>query len=291
MTRLKNSICTPLTGMIVIIFLLINSPFTSIAQNKLQPSDWKIGIQAWTFHVFTFAEALDKIDSCQVKYVEGFPNQSIGGGVEGKMDYHMDEAKRLEVKQMLKNKGITMVSYGVVKPKSDSDWVQLFEFAKAMGLKNIVSEPEEDQIPFISTLCDRYKINVAIHDHPKPSHYWNPDILLNATKNASSRIGACADVGHWLRSGLDPITCLQKLQGRVIEFHMKDLDQKGIRSAHDVPWGTGVNNIAGIMQEMKRQHFKGYVFVEYEYHWDNSVPEVKASVDYFRKERDNLLKH
>lgn len=273
-----------------VLILIIGLNNQSFAQKKLKPSDWKIGIQAWTFHYFTFEEALNKIDSCGVKYVEGFPNQEIGNGIEGKMDYHMSADKRKEVKKMLRKHGIKMVSYGVVSPKTEADWEQLFKFAKAMGLENIASEPKEEQIPLVSKLADKYKINVAIHDHPKPSHYWNPDILLNAIKGASPRIGSCADVGHWQRSGLDPVECMKKLQGHIKEFHMKDLNEKGVRSAHDVPWGTGINNIAGIMQEMKRQHFKGFVFVEYEYNWKNSVPEVKKSVEFFRQEKQKLLK-
>lgn len=276
-------------GALTLILIVCSSP-QSFAQKKMRPSDWKIGIQAWTFHLFTFAEALDKIDSCGVKYVEGFPNQEIGGGIEGKMDYHMNAVKRKEIKKLLRKHGMKMISYGVVSPKTDADWEQLFKFAKAMGLQNIASEPKEELLPFVSKLADKYKINVAIHDHPKPSHYWNPDIVLNAIKGLSPRIGACADVGHWQRSGLDPIACMKKLEGHIKEFHMKDLNEKGARSAHDVPWGTGVNNIAGIMQEMKRQYFKGFVFVEYEYHWKNSVPEVKTSVEFFRQEKQKLLK-
>ncbi len=159
-----------------------------------------------------------------------------------------------------------------------------------MGLQNIVSEPKEEQIPLISKLCDEYKINVAIHNHPNPSHYWNPDILLSAIKGASPRIGACADVGHWIRSGLDPIECLKKLEGHVIEFHMKDLNEKGVRKAHDLPWGTGISNIPAIMQEMKRQNFKGVISIEYEYDWEHNVPEVKASAEYFNKEKKKILK-
>lgn len=255
----------------------------------LRPSDWKIGIQAWTFHLFTFAEALDKIDSCGVKYVEGFPDQKIGGGIEGTMDYHMDKSKRKAVKKMLRKHDIKMVSYGVVSPGTAADWEQLFKFAKEMGLQNIASEPKEEWIPLVSRLADRYKINVAIHDHPRPSHYWSPDILLNAIQAAGPRVGSCADVGHWQRSGLDPVECMKKLQGHIKEFHMKDLNEKKTRSAHDVPWGTGVNDIVGIMQEMKRQHFKGFVFVEYEYHWKNNVPEVKKSVEFFRQQKRKLL--
>lgn len=272
------------------LFLFFFCRSQKIQAQNLKPSDWKIGIQAWTFHYFTFAEALDKIDSCDVKYVEGFPGQKIGAGIEGTMDYHMSKEKRKIVKKLLRKHGIKMVSYGVVTPGKESDWEQLFKFAKAMGLTNIASEPREDQLTLVSKLADKYKINVAIHDHPKPSHYWNPDILLNAVKGLSPRIGSCADVGHWQRSGLDPIACMQKLEGRIKEFHMKDLNVKAQKNAHDVPWGTGINNIPGIMQQMKKQHFKGFVFVEYEYHWKSSVPEVKQSIAFFRQEKEKLLK-
>ncbi|GAA4318790.1 sugar phosphate isomerase/epimerase [Compostibacter hankyongensis] len=260
-----------------------------MAQKGAAKLGWQLGAQAWTFNKYTFSEALDKIDSCGLKYVEMFPGQQIGGGVEGTTDFHMDAATRKKVQQMVKKHHLKVVSYGVVVPENAEDWKTLFEFAKAMDLENIVSEPKESDIPMISKLCDEYKINVAIHDHPKPSHYWNPDILLAAIKGASPRIGACADIGHWTRSGLDPMECLKKLEGHVKEFHFKDLNVKG-PDAHDVPWGTGENNVTAIMAEMKRQHFRGPVSVEYEYNWYGNVPEVKQSVEFFNREADKLAK-
>lgn len=257
---------------------------------KLQPKDWKLGIQAWSFHLNTFEEALNKIDSCGVKYVEAFPPQKIGAGIPGTMDYHMSAKKRKAVKNLLKKHGIKMISYGVVTPKTDSDWVQLFKFGKAMGLKNIASEPKADKIPFISKLCDKYEINLAIHNHAEPTRYWNPDIVLNAINGASFRIGSCADVGHWLESDLDPLKCMQKLKGHIIEFHMKDENKKGGgKDVHDVPMGQGVINMDGIMQQMKDQHFKGFVFIEYEYHFKNNVQDVRECVKYFRQKRQELL--
>lgn len=244
---------------------------------------WKLGSQAYTFRLFTFEEALNKIDSCKLKWVEGFPGQKIGGGVEGTMDYHMDAATQGKVKEMLKAKGLTLNAYGVVSPKTEEDWKALFAFAKAMGISTITSEPEEKDIPLVSKLCDENQINVAIHNHPNPSHYWNPDIILKAIKGQSKRIGACADIGHWVRSGLDPVECLKKLKGHVIHSHMKDLNEKGNKQAHDVIWGTGVSNIPAVIAELKAQKFKGQISVEYEYHWENSGPEVAQSVANFRK--------
>lgn len=274
---------------LVLVMLLGTISLGSYGQKTaIQQLGWQLGAQAWSFNKFTFSEALDKINACGLKYVEAFPGQKIGGGIEGNMDFTMDKATQKKVLKMLKKHGVKLVSYGVVVPKNQDEWVQLFKFAKAMGLENVVSEPDEKDIPFLSTLCDKYKVNLAIHDHPKPSHYWNPDILLNAIKGASPRVGACADIGHWTRSGLDALECLKKLEGHVKEFHFKDLNDKS-PEAHDVPWGTGVNNVAGIMEEMKRQGFRGPVMAEYEYNWDNNVPDIKASAGFFEEEATKLL--
>ena len=125
-------------------------------------------------------------------------------------------------------------------------------------------------------------INVAIHDHPKPSHYWNPDTVLKVCQGRSQRIGACADTGHWARSGLNPIECLKKLKGRIISFHFKDLNKLG-PDAHDVPWGTGVCDVKGMLAEIRRQKIKAVFSIEYEYNWGNALPEIAQSVAYFDK--------
>ena len=50
------------------------------------------------------------------------------------------------------------------------DGRKTFDFAKDMGLETIVSEPGEKDFPKLDELCGEYEINIAIHDHPKPSH-------------------------------------------------------------------------------------------------------------------------
>ena len=101
-------------------------------------------------------------------------------------------------------------------------------------------------------------------------------------------MGACEDVGHWIRSGLDPLECLKKLDGHIISLHFKDLNEMG-PNAHDVPWGTGVGKIRELMAELKRQHFHGVFCVEYEYDWENSSPEIAQCVKFFNKTCDELV--
>lgn len=39
-------------------------------------SGFKLGVQMWTFRVFTFAEALDKVDSAGIKNIEAFGDKN-----------------------------------------------------------------------------------------------------------------------------------------------------------------------------------------------------------------------
>lgn len=243
---------------------------------------WKLGLQAWTLNKKTFAEAVDQSAKLGLKYIESFPGQAIGGGIEGKMVYGMDEATRAKVLAMLKDKGVKVINYGVAGAKGEAEWRKLFEWAKAMGIETIVSEPGEADLDAVSKLCDEFGINVAFHNHPQPSHYWSPEVVLKAVEGRSKRMGACADTGHWLRSGLDPIECLKKLEGRVISLHLKDLPEKGVKGAKDVPWGTGIANLDGVLKELKRQGFKGAFSIEYENWSATQIEEVAKCIAWFK---------
>ena len=248
--------------------------------------DWKLGAQAYTFKNFTFAEALDKLNQVGVSYVEAYPGQEIGGGIEGTMHYNMDRATRETVKKLLKSRGIELMAYGVVSGRNEEEWKKLFQFAKEMGIEIITSEPNPEHLDLVNKLAGENNVTVSIHNHPKPSRYWNPDTVLNALEGRKN-LGATADVGHWVRSGLDPVESLKKYEGKIVSLHFKDLNEKS-REAHDVPWGTGISNVPAMLQELKRQDFEGLFSIEYEHNWDNSLPEVKKSVQYFNQLREKL---
>ena len=190
---------------------------------------WRLGMQAWTFHESTFYDAVDQTASLGLHYIEAFPGQKVskdqptwtfGDGLSADA--------RTAVKKKLADSGVKLVNFGVCGlPKDEGQSRKMFDFAKDMGIETFISEPAEDAFDTLDKLCEEYGINVAIHDHPKPSHYWNPETVLKVCQGRSKRIGACADTGHWARSGLNPIECLKKLQGRIISFHFKDLNKLG----------------------------------------------------------------
>ncbi len=241
---------------------------------------WRLGAQAYSFRLFTFFEAVDKASSLGLKYVEAYPGQRVSKNSETKMGPDLSATERWRVKSKLRSSGVRLVNFGVAGANDELGWVRLFLFAKDMGIETIVSEPDPSQMDLIEGLCKEFKIDLAIHNHPKPSRYWNPKTVLETVKGRSKRIGACADTGHWIRSGLDPLECLRLLEGRIVSLHLKDLNERS-RDAHDVPWGTGVCDVYGLLTELERQDFEGVFSVEYEHNWENSLPEIRRGVNYF----------
>jgi sugar phosphate isomerase/epimerase len=268
------------TTLVLFLVILFVSSCENPGKKAAQELGWQLGFQAWTFHLFSFSEALVKGDSCGLEIVEAYPGQEIGGGIEGTTDYMMDQATRDKLKELLAANGMKVKAYGVVVPEDSAGWVKLFDFARDMGIEVLTSEPGEAELDLVENLADQYNIKVAFHNHPAPSLYWNPDTALRALGNRSKNLGICADIGHWVRSGLDPVECLKKLEGRVIIMHFKDVNDKSPES-YDVPWGTGVIDLPAVLAELKRQGFRGYFDIEYEHNWYKNVPEIKESIENF----------
>src|SRR5262249_34519843 len=142
--------------------------------------------------------------------------------------------------------------------KDPAEARKLFEFAKAIGLRAITTE-SVDAIDTFEPLVKEYDIMVAFHDHPKqpnnPSYrMWDPEYILSVVKDRDRRIGSCADTGHWVRSGVKPVDALRILKGHIISSHLKDLNEFS-PNGHDVPAGTGVSDVMGILKELNRQKF------------------------------------
>ncbi len=250
-----------------------------------EPCGWKLGMQAYSFNRYTFFEAIDKTASLGMRYIEAYPGQKLSPDQPDVVFSHDASDEVLEAaRAKLKKANIELVNYGVVGLGSDEAANRkVFDFAKKMGIETIVSDPQPGCFDLLDRLTEEYGINVAIHNHPKPSKYWDPEKVLKAVAGHSKRIGACADTGHWMRSGIQPLDALRKLEGRIISLHFKDLNQFGVRSAHDVPWGSGKADVHALLAELKRQGFRGVFSVEYEHNWTNSLPEISEGADYFRK--------
>jgi sugar phosphate isomerase/epimerase len=257
--------------------------FTAYPQPKKNAPDWKIGIQMWTFRKFSFADALNKVDSAGVKYIEAFFGQNLGDGMKGGFGTTMSEETRATLKKLLQQKGIHIVAMGVITPRSREEWKKAFDLAKEFGLSYITAEPLKNQWDMVDSMAGAYHIKVAIHDHPKPNAYWHPDSVLAAVAGHPN-IGSCADIGHWARNGLDPVASLRTLEGHVIGVHLKDIVKFNNTKAEDTVVGKGVIDIPAVLKELKRQGFNGMLSIEHESNWDHNLPDVIETVRFFNEQ-------
>lgn len=248
---------------------------------------FKLGVQMWTFRMFSFADALNKVDSSGIKNIEAFWDQKLGTGFKGSFGGDMNAQDREKLKQLLQTKGIHIVAMGVIVPKTRAEWIKAFELAKEFGLSYITAEPIKTQWDMVDSLAGVYNIPVAIHDHPKPNVYWSPDSVLAAVQG-HSHIGSCADIGHWARNGLNPVDCLKKLEGHIIGVHLKDIVKFNDTKAEDTVVSKGVIDIPAVLAELKRQDFKGMLSIEHESNWYHSVPDVVLTKNYYDAQVEKL---
>lgn len=270
------------------------------AETGAEKLGWQLAVHSYTFQKFSIEEAIDKTAALGIRHmsISGSVNLVKDGKVVKSPTPGISAETYAAIRGRMVEKGMSpdFVNMGVVKPVADeAESRKLFEAAKRLGIRVLVAEPETGGkvealgpvMDVVEKLAVEYGIKVAIHNHPKPSFYWSPEIMLQAVEGRSPLLGVCADVGHWVRSGLDPVECLRKLEGRVITLHFKDLSEKGPK-AHDVPWGTGISGVKAMLSELKRQGFKGAFCIEYEHNWDNSSAEIGECAKYFHAACEEL---
>ncbi len=247
------------------------------------------GCQAYTFKSFDVLTALDMIATAGGKTVEFFPGHQLSKeDTKGKFDHNTTAEQRAPIKAKLVALGLTPVGYGVVKlSNNEADCRKIFDFCKDMGIGIVVSEPAEDAFDLIEKLVKEYDIKMAIHNHPKKPldrsyRYWDPEYVLSLVKDRDPRMGACADIGHWVRSGVKPTDAIRILKGRIFDSHIKDLDAFGVVGAKDMVWGTGQSDIPAVLNLYAEQGFYGPLDAEWEKDWETSLPDVTKCMEFVK---------
>jgi len=250
------------------------------------PEVYRASVQAYTFNRFTTFEAVEKTAQAGARYIELYPGQNLGGGFAGvRMGPGMSAEATNALKEHLKKNNIQAIAYGVTGiPRDEAQARTLFTWAKGMGFE-VINTESTDAIDTVEKMVKEFDIKVGYHNHPKnndPNYkVWDPKYVYELVRNRDRRIGACADTGHWVRSGIKPIDAVKALRGRIVSSHLKDLNVFE-RGGHDVPYGTGVSDIPAVLAEFRRIKMTGPISVEYEYNWDNSVPQVAQCVGFVR---------
>ena len=247
--------------------------------------DWKFGVALWTFHTVNFPESLDKVDSAGLKYIEPNTFHRAGPELKDSMILQLSRAGIEKLKSMIAAKGLTCQSLYVVGDSTIKSWKKQFDIAKQLGVEFVTTEPPLKMWDALDSLAGTYGMKVAIHEHWKGvSHYWDTDTTMMAIKGHRN-FYVCADLGHWPKSGINPLDAVKKLSGHIIGIHLKDIAAYDDPSLKDVPVGTGVVDFPAIFQELKRQGFKGHIYIERDAEdQPSNLPSVIQTVKYYNEQ-------
>jgi L-ribulose-5-phosphate 3-epimerase len=247
------------------------------------PRTWKLGVTTFTFHDFSLMETLLKVDSAGLVHLEVLPSQKIGGEFRDSMISQLSPAGLEKLYRVVTKAGFQMDCIYLFGGDADS-WKKLFEMTKRLHIKHVTAEPSLNVLDAVDSLAGVYGLKVAIHNHYKGmGKFWDPDKVLAALKNHPN-FGICADIGHWPKSGIDPVEALKKFEGRIFELHLKDDADFNNPKTKDLSLGKGVINFPAIVNELKRQKFDGYMIIERdESDKPSNLLSVIESVKYYNK--------
>lgn len=245
---------------------------------------WNLGVALWTFHNVDFPTSLSMADSAGLKLIEPNTFHSAGKDLKDTLLGKLSPEGIEKLKSYVQQHGITVGSLYLGGGNTVDDWKKDFEKAKQFGVKFVTAEPPMKMWDVVDSLAGVYGMKVAIHEHWKgTSIYWHPDSVLAAIKDHKN-FGACADLGHWPKSGINSLDAVKKLDGHIISVHLKDIAAMNDPKLVDVRVGTGIVPMPEIFAELKRQKFEGNIYIERDsIENPTNVPSVIAAVKYFNE--------
>lgn len=272
-------------------FVLGDLPCPTIPSARLTPAiraqeklGWRLGIEAYTFHKFTMFEAIEKTAQLGLPFMGGLSFQKVSKEIPKNFDPQLNDDELRQIRLELDAAGVRLLTYYIHNiPGDEAGCRRVFEFGRKIGIETFMSEPAPEALDTIGKFADAYDINVAIHNHDRKGspQYWQPEGVLKACEGRTQRLGACGDLGYWMRAGIDPLKALRTLKDRLITVQMHDLNEL-TPQGHDVPWGTGVGKTEEFLREMRRLGIRPtMVGLEYSYNWLESLPEIARCVKFF----------
>jgi len=234
----------------------------------------KVGFTSYSTRKLTLPQTLAEAQRLGVKYI------SI-------KDVHCPLtatlAERQAVRKQIADAGIQLMGVGVITLPSEEKAIRAaLEYARDLGSPAAVVMLDPPAVPTLDRVVKDFDLRVAIHNHgPEDKRFPSPFGIFKAIQNVDRKIGVCVDVGHTFRLGEDPVQALRTCAPRLYDMHIKDLAGPEF-PARNVPVGTGVLDIVGIVKALRDIRYTHQVALEYEAEPDAPVPGMAESFGFLR---------
>ena len=228
----------------------------------------KLGIQLYSLRGYKVDEALKHASDMGFEQVEFY---------SGMLPLNSSDEEIEAMKKKVADLGMSISGHGVNRfTKDAAENRKTFEFAKKLGTPCITADPDFDSFDSLNELVKEFDIRVAIHNHG-PNHRYNKAIdVLRVIENRDVRIGACADLGHYIRSGQNAGEVIRLLKGRLYGIHLKDFAEMQDQTK-GVILGKGHLNVEEVFSELKLAGFpeNGALSLEYEENEKNPLADIR----------------
>ena len=177
--------------------------------------------------------------------------------------------------------GLTISGHGVNGFGGDAAANRkVFEFAKAAGIRTLSADPAPEAFASLDELVKEFDIRIAIHNHGPKHRYDKVLDVLRAIENHDDRIGACADLGHYIRSGENPIEVIRLLKGRLYGVHLKDF-QDMQEKTKGVILGKGHLDVPAVFAALEQVGFPadGALSLEYEENPKDPLADIRECLE------------
>lgn len=235
---------------------------SSTGMHHYDPFD--MGFQSYSLRHFTeLEELLEQAGRLDLRHVELY---------RGHLPTSTPLPQLEQIRKRLASAGLTANAFGVEHFSEDHEANEaLFKFGKALGVKCLSADPSKNAFVSLEKLVEEYDVQIAIHNHgPEDERWCRPEWILEAVAALDPRIGACADLGHFIRADVDPIEALEMLGSRVLGVHLKDFDQEG----NDVVLGRGQLDVGRTLATLVKIGFDGPLSLEFEGDKENPIPKM-----------------
>ena len=294
---------------IMAVMLCFISIYTITAQEKQKTEPWnfkcygrvadgvpnaeklglKVGIQYYTFHKYTFFEALEMTRALGLHYIEGCGGMKLSDKIKGGFGPGMSQEALDAMNEKLKENEIQIVSSYQWMKGDGNGFEDLCRFAQKTGIM-IITDPKRHaegvgSVDWYEDILKKYPgVKMAFTNHPKPIAYWNPDFTVEDTKGRSEHIGASVDIGHYMRGGFAPLPIVKRYCeiGKMYHFHFRDVSAIG-KEGIDVAVGEGKGELKKLIKYLVKNDIHPLIMLEYEKDFDNPMPELIKSVNYINE--------
>lgn len=227
-----------------------------------------MGIQSYSLRHLKVDDALTTIHDLGIHQVELFSAHLALDASDDTISEMKRKTRRLEIR---------MTAHGVNHFSKDHEANRrIFDFANRAGIRNLSADPDPDTETFdsLEKLVKDSGIRIAIHNHGPGHRYGEIAQIQKVLEGRHPWIGVCADLGHFIRSAVDPVEAIRAFKGRLWGIHLKDFAEEK-RDTRGVVLGKGHLDLVAVFRALREVEFPADGGLSLEYEEPDPLPAIK----------------